>query len=181
MLEPVALQDLKQNFRGELLTAIDAEYDGARRVWNGMIDRRPALIARCVSAADVIQCVNFARARNLSVSVRGGAHNIAGNTLPAPRYCLARIATVRVPNQGSIECSCPVSPCDLEPESDARRPPVRSVDHCRCVDPLRDTRTRLLCGRQRVARGWPVALASGRRSHLWRQGVRTWRFEGLRS
>jgi FAD/FMN-containing dehydrogenase len=81
MFEPVALQDLKQNFRGELLTATDAEYDGARRVWNGMIDRRPALIARCVSAADVIQCVNFARARNLSVSVRGGAHNIAGNAV----------------------------------------------------------------------------------------------------
>ena len=98
MFEPVALQDLKQNFRGELLTATDAEYDGARTVWNGMIDRRPALIARCVGAADVIQCVNFARARNLSVSVRGGAHNVTGNAVcdGGLMIDLSRMKSVRV-------------------------------------------------------------------------------------
>jgi len=55
------------------------EYDAARIVWNGMIDRRPALIARCAGAADVIASVRFARTHGILVSVRGGGHNITGN------------------------------------------------------------------------------------------------------
>jgi FAD/FMN-containing dehydrogenase len=56
-------------------------YDDARKVWNGMIDRRPALIVRCAGVADVITCVNFARTHSLLVSVKGGAHNIPGNAV----------------------------------------------------------------------------------------------------
>ncbi len=68
-------------FRGDLLRPADPGYDAARRIWNGMIDRRPALIARCVSPADVIAAVDFARDRDLLLSVKGGGHNITGNAV----------------------------------------------------------------------------------------------------
>ncbi|MBV9325018.1 MAG: FAD-dependent oxidoreductase [Chloroflexi bacterium] len=57
----------------------DDAYDEARKVWNGMIDRRPALIARSQTAQDVVASVNFARDEKLLIAVRGGAHNVAGN------------------------------------------------------------------------------------------------------
>jgi FAD/FMN-containing dehydrogenase len=72
---------LKANFRGALLTASDEGYNQARRVWNAMIDRRPALIARCTGAADVVAAVNFARHHDLLVAVRGGGHNVAGSAV----------------------------------------------------------------------------------------------------
>src|SRR5207253_37291 len=56
-------------------------YDGARRIFNAMIDRRPALIARCERAADVVACVGFARAHGLDVSVKGGGHNVSGKAV----------------------------------------------------------------------------------------------------
>ena len=64
--------------RGELIQPEDAQYDEIRALYNGMIDRRPALIARCVDVADVIAAVNFARERGLRVAVRGGGHNGGG-------------------------------------------------------------------------------------------------------
>ena len=64
--------------RGGLLRPRDPAYEAARSVWNAAIDRRPALIARCAGAADVILAVDFARANNLLVSVRGGGHGVAG-------------------------------------------------------------------------------------------------------
>jgi hypothetical protein len=76
-----AIEGLRSKLRGDLLTPDHAEYDEARRVWNGMIDRRPALIARCAGAGDVVACVNFARTHNVLLSVRGGAHNVAGNAV----------------------------------------------------------------------------------------------------
>jgi len=71
-------QALRNELRGELLAPGSAAYDAARVVWNGMIDRRPALIARCRNAADVVASVKHARARGLAVAVRGGGHNVAG-------------------------------------------------------------------------------------------------------
>ena len=67
--------------KGKILTAGDAEYDNARKVWNGMIDRKPALIAQCINADDIVECVHFARKNNLVVSVKGGGHNVAGNAV----------------------------------------------------------------------------------------------------
>ena len=67
--------------RGRVLKAGDSDYDDARKVQNGMIDRRPALIVRCSGAADVIAAVNFARDQALTLSVRGGGHNVAGNAV----------------------------------------------------------------------------------------------------
>ncbi|WP_042885384.1 FAD-binding oxidoreductase [Cupriavidus necator] len=69
---------LKPHFRGELIQPGDATYDQARKVYNGMIDKRPALIARCTDVADVIAAVNAARDGGLMLAVRGGAHNGAG-------------------------------------------------------------------------------------------------------
>ena len=69
---------LRSALRGDLVLDGDAAYQSARAVWNGNIDRRPALIARCTGPADVQQAVNFARARQLKVSVRGGGHSAPG-------------------------------------------------------------------------------------------------------
>jgi len=81
ILEEAAVQDFGACLRGPLLKPGDPGYDGARIVWNGMIDRRPALIARCTGPADVIAAVNFARTHRLLVSVKGGGHNITGNAV----------------------------------------------------------------------------------------------------
>ncbi len=75
------LQGLRDSVRGELLTASDAGYDQARGIFNGMIDKRPALIVCCTGVADVIACVNFAREHRLLTAVRGGGHGIAGNAV----------------------------------------------------------------------------------------------------
>src|SRR6201984_2647473 len=81
ILEEAAVQALRANLHGPLLCPGDAGYDEARKVWNGMIDRRPALIARCAGVADVLAAVKFARTHELLVSVRGGGHNITGNAV----------------------------------------------------------------------------------------------------
>lgn len=80
-IEEAAVADLRTRLRGELIPPGDTGYEEARQVWNGMIDRRPALIVRCSGPADVIHAVNFARANDLLVSVRGGGHNAAGNAV----------------------------------------------------------------------------------------------------
>src|SRR5260221_8169388 len=69
---------LKASLRGELIQPGDEGYDVARKVYNGMIDKRPALIAYCVDVADVIAAVNFGRENGLLVSIRGGGHNAGG-------------------------------------------------------------------------------------------------------
>src|SRR5262245_37168184 len=68
-------------FRGQLITADDADYDTARAVWNGAVDRRPRLIARCSGTADVVAAVRFARHQDLVIAVRGGSHNVAGTAV----------------------------------------------------------------------------------------------------
>jgi FAD/FMN-containing dehydrogenase len=81
ILEEITVQNFADSLRGRLLRLGDDGYDAARRVWNGMIDRRPALIARCAGPADVIAAVRFARENGLLVSVKGGGHNITGNAV----------------------------------------------------------------------------------------------------
>jgi FAD/FMN-containing dehydrogenase len=78
MIASSAVYQLKSRFRGELIGPGDQQYDAARTVFNVTINRRPALIARCAGADDVMQAVNFARKENLLLSVRGTGHNVAG-------------------------------------------------------------------------------------------------------
>jgi FAD/FMN-containing dehydrogenase len=81
ILEEAAVQNFADGLRGPLLRPGDGTYDEARKVWNGMIDRHPALIARCAGVADVIAAVRFARTHGILVSIRGGGHNITGNAV----------------------------------------------------------------------------------------------------
>ena len=77
-LDKQAVLAFESSLRGKLIQPSDARYDEARQLYNGMIDKRPALIAQCVDAADVIAAVNFGREHGLLVAVRGGGHNGAG-------------------------------------------------------------------------------------------------------
>src|SRR5258708_585223 len=77
-LAPEVVQAWRGGFRGTVLAPGDPAYDETRKIWNAMIDRRPALIARCTGTADVVHAVRFAREHRLLSSARGGGHNIAG-------------------------------------------------------------------------------------------------------
>jgi FAD/FMN-containing dehydrogenase len=77
-LDAAALGELETTFRGQILRPGDPTYDEHRRVWNGSIDRHPALIMRCAGVADVIAAVRFARTTDLPVAVRGGGHSFPG-------------------------------------------------------------------------------------------------------
>jgi FAD/FMN-containing dehydrogenase len=72
------ITDFKAKLRGTLIHPGDSDYDSVRIVWNGMIDRRPGLVAQCHGVADVITSIDFARSHGLRVAVRGGGHNVAG-------------------------------------------------------------------------------------------------------
>ena len=72
-------QDFVAKFKGRALRPGDADYDASRALWNGVIDRKPAMIARCSNAEQVADAVRFARASGLEIAVRGGGHNYAGN------------------------------------------------------------------------------------------------------
>jgi hypothetical protein len=80
-LEKAAVTELGDSLTGNLLLSGHPEYDGARMIWNGMHDKRPALIARCLNADDVSQAVTFARERELLVAVRGGGHSWPGKSV----------------------------------------------------------------------------------------------------
>jgi FAD/FMN-containing dehydrogenase len=80
-VDSTSIEKLRGRFRGALLRPGEEGYDEARRIWNGAIDRRPALIARCAGADDVATAVRFARECDLLVSVRGGGHSIAGHSV----------------------------------------------------------------------------------------------------
>jgi FAD/FMN-containing dehydrogenase len=75
------IQAFKATLRGAVLAPEDPGYDEARWIWNGLIDRRPALIVQCVGTADVVDAVDFAREHNLLLSIKGGGHNVAGNAV----------------------------------------------------------------------------------------------------
>jgi FAD/FMN-containing dehydrogenase len=80
-VDAVAFERLRGRFRGALVRPGEEGYEEARRVWNGAIDRHPAMIARCAGADDVVEAVRFARERDMLVSVRGGGHSVAGHAV----------------------------------------------------------------------------------------------------
>ena len=80
-VKEAAIDELKARLSGELLRPSDVGYDEARKIWNGMIDKRPGLIAQCKGVADVMTAVRFAREREVRVAVKGGGHSVAGTAL----------------------------------------------------------------------------------------------------
>ena len=104
VLESSAVAELQHSMRGPLLRASSPGYGAARAVWNGMIDKSPALIARCEGASDVAAALTFASERELLVSVRGGAHNIAGKSTcdRGLMIDLSLMNSVRVDREGKI-------------------------------------------------------------------------------
>ena len=98
VLSEAAVEEFRANLRGQLICPSDHGYDEARTIWNAMIDKKPALIARCAGVADVINSVNFARVNNLLLAVRGGGHNVAGKAVCDGGIVidLSRMKSVRV-------------------------------------------------------------------------------------
>ena len=80
-LQKAVIDDFKKQFHGDVILPNDPTYEEVRKIWNAMIDRKPGIIARCKSVADVVEAVNFARENGLLIAVRGGGHNIAGNAI----------------------------------------------------------------------------------------------------
>jgi len=76
-----ALRAFGERFHGRLISPADEGYDEARSIWNGAIDRRPGLVARCADASDVRSAVRFAREHDLRMSVRSGSHGVGGLAL----------------------------------------------------------------------------------------------------
>src|SRR5687768_16092648 len=111
MIAAPAVRELKSRFTGELLAPGDQGYDQARVVFNAMIDRCPALIARCRNTADVIEALAFARAQALVVSVRCTGHNIGGfavcdGGLVIDLSCMRAIAPDAVTRTVRVEAGC---------------------------------------------------------------------------
>ncbi|MCA9284357.1 MAG: FAD-binding oxidoreductase [Phycisphaerales bacterium] len=75
------IESLRKRFQGKILTPSDVGYDDARAIWNAMVDKHPAIIARCAGVQDVVRAVNFARDNGLVLAVRGAGHHVAGNSL----------------------------------------------------------------------------------------------------
>jgi FAD/FMN-containing dehydrogenase len=103
-LASAAVKNLAAGMRGPLLTRGESGYDHARAVWNGMIDKRPALIARCEGASDVMQALTFAREQDLLVAVRGGGHSISGKAVCEGGLMidLSNMNSVRVDRVGKV-------------------------------------------------------------------------------
>jgi FAD/FMN-containing dehydrogenase len=92
------IQSFASKLRGDILLPDHPQYDVARRIWNASIDRYPGIIVQCASAADVIDCVRFARDNSLLISVRSGGHNVAGNAISEGGLMidLSRMKSLRV-------------------------------------------------------------------------------------
>jgi FAD/FMN-containing dehydrogenase len=97
-------EELQRLLRGQMLQPWEGDYESARRIWNGMIDRRPALIARCSGPADVMAAVRYSRERKIPISVRGGGHNVSGNSINEGGLVidLSRMRNVRVDQERMV-------------------------------------------------------------------------------
>ena len=121
--------ELRAHFRGDVLLPGNAGYEEARQVWNAMIDRRPALIARATSPEDVVRAVKFARKHDLIVSVHGGGHNIAGNAVcdGGLMIDLSRMKRVQVDpsaRQADVEPGCTLADFDAAAQAHGLATPL---------------------------------------------------------
>jgi len=116
------VEGLANRLRGRVVRPTDADYDRVRAVWNGMVDKRPALIVRCAGTSDVLEAVRHARARGLPVAVRGGGHNVSGAAVCDDGLVvdLTPMRGVRVdPAAGTVRADGGVTIGDLDRETQA--------------------------------------------------------------
>lgn len=123
------IEDFNLKLRGQLLQPGDSSYDETRRIWNAMIDRRPAMIIRCAGAADVMRSVAFARDHDLLLAIRGGGHNIAGNALcdGGLMIDLSAMRSVRIDpdaRRAFVEGGCTLADFDHEAQAFALATPL---------------------------------------------------------
>ncbi|WP_226041612.1 FAD-binding oxidoreductase [Natrinema sp. DC36] len=117
-----AVTAFEESFRGRVVLPDDEEYDECRRVWNEMIDRYPAMIARCAGVADVIESVDFARENDLLLAVKAGGHNAAGNAVCDDGLVIdcSLMTSVRVdPGTKTVRVEPGVTMGDLDHETQA--------------------------------------------------------------
>lgn len=127
-----ALISLSHMLRGDVITAEHDQYDSTRAVWNGLIGKKPGVIARCLGVADVIASVRFAKEHNLRVFVRGGGHNVAGACLADDGFTidLSAMRSVRVDPQrrvAHVEGGARLGDLDLETQAFGLAAPVGVV------------------------------------------------------
>ena len=121
-LDQTKVEAFASDFRGRVVLPSDSDYDEVRAVWNGMIDRHPAMIVRCFGTADVITAVNFAREQELQVSVRGGGHNVAGSAVCDNGIVidLSQMKSIRVnPTAKRVDVAAGATLSDLDHETQA--------------------------------------------------------------
>ena len=80
-MDELAVETLRTRIDGEVITALDAGFEEARRSWNADIDRRPAAVIRCASAQDVVAAIDYGRGHDLEIAVRGGGHSFPGHSM----------------------------------------------------------------------------------------------------
>ncbi|HEY1583694.1 MAG TPA: FAD-binding oxidoreductase [Chthoniobacterales bacterium] len=127
--ETSAVERLRKNFRGKIILPGDDSYDEIRQIWNATIDRKPALIARCQSAVDVVEAVKFGRAQQLLVSIRSGGHNIAGNAvcddgLMIDLSLMKNVAVDPTTRRAQVESGCLLSDFDAAAQAYALATPL---------------------------------------------------------
>jgi FAD/FMN-containing dehydrogenase len=101
-VEQAVIAELRASLHGEVIGRLHPGYDRARRVWNGLIDRHPAAIARCADTADVVQTVRIVRERHPTVSIRGGGHQVAGSAVCDEGLVIDPSAMRGVPHEQSV-------------------------------------------------------------------------------
>ena len=131
-ISPDELATLDTALHGTIIKPPDNTYDETRALWNGMIDRRPGMIARCIGVADVQNCVRFARERNLLFSIKGGGHNIAGLALADGAFTLDMSAMRGVfvdneKNTARAQAGCVLGTVDRETQVYGKAAPLGFV------------------------------------------------------
>jgi len=133
-LKQETLDGLKKRLQGPVFVPGDFGYDESRTVWNGMISKRPAAVARCLGIADVITCVQFAREHELLLCIKGGGHNIAGLATAdgALMLDMSLMRGVWVDPQKKVahaQAGCLLSDVDRETQVRMVSPPSSALSH----------------------------------------------------
>ena len=118
-VEKNKIEAFETRFRGKVLFAGEHGYDHARQIWNGMFDRKPGIIARCIGTSDVIKAVNFARENDFEISVKGGGHNSAGSAVSDGGFMIdlslmRRVMVNKQDNTAQVDGGCLLGDVDYE-------------------------------------------------------------------